>query len=237
MTIEGVLTMKFLSTIPINYRLANKFLVLLSVYAAISACTVHYPAIHLYDGEHKDQQQLAALLNLDGEIFTIDEQSPFPYLPPKPFMKKEIVDAYMVLPGKKDFVFTQSFITGYMPPVKTCTTQYSYCASDDEICNLVPITSCTTYREPIIEAMQSNKISLLLKAGQKYDFSIKNSIVQSPWDKTSPYRGHVTIVIETRDLGVNPRLKKPIETNVSEVKKTFKIIYQPTSLSSIPLFF
>ncbi len=221
MTIEGVFKMKFLSTIHIKYRLANKFLVLLSVYAAISACTVHYPAIHLYDGKHKDEQQLAALLNLDGEIFTIDEQSPLPYLPPKPFMKKEIVDAYMVLPGKRDFVFTQSVITGYKPPVQTCTTQYSYCAYDDDNCFSYPTTSCTTYREPIIETVQSNKISLQLKAGHKYDFSIKSSVVHSSWDKDSLYEGYVTIVIETQDLGVNSKLKKPIETNVSRMKETF----------------
>jgi hypothetical protein len=224
--------MKLLSTIPINYRLANKFLVLLSVYAAISACTVHYPAIHLYDGEHKDEQQLAALVNLDGKKFTIDEQSPFPYLPPKPFMKKEIVDAYMVLPGKRDFVFTQSFITGYMLPVQTCTTQYSYCASDDKNCYSYPTTSCSTYKEPIIEKMQSNKISLQLKAGHKYDFSIKNNIKHASWENgPSPYTGQITIFIKTRDLDVNSRLKKPIKTSVSDVKKTFKIIYKPISFN------
>ncbi len=209
MTIEGVLTMKLLSTIPINYKLANKFLVLLSVYAAISACTVHYPAIHLYDGEHKDEQQLAVLLNLDGENFTIDEQSPFPYLPPKPFLKKQRVDAYMVLPGKKDFVFFQSVITGYLPPVETCSSQISYCAVDDKYCDSFTTTSCTTYREPIIQKIQSNKISLQLKAGHKYDFSITNSIKHIAWDKASSeykgseYKGNVIVFIS-----VTPDKKK-----------------------------
>ncbi len=119
----------------------------------------------------------------------------------------------MVLPGKRDFVFTQSVITGYMPPVETCTNQYSYCASDDKYCDLLPTTSCTTYREPIIQKIQSNKISLQLKASHKYDFSITNSIKHIAWDKaSSEYTGQVTIFIS-----VNPR-------QVSDVKETFKLI-------------
>ncbi len=133
----------------------------------------------------------------------------------------------MVLPGKRDFVFTKSVIIGYFSPVETCTTQPSYCASDDKYCYLVPTTSCTTHREPIIEKMQGNKRSLLLKAGYKYDFSIKNSIKHSSWPKGySPYTGDLTIFIKTPALDVNSRLNKPIETYVPDIKKTFKIMYK-----------
>jgi hypothetical protein len=133
-------------------------------------------------------------------------------------MRKEVVDAYLVLPGTRDFVFTERVIVGY-EYVETCTTQCTYCPKDDEGCVPYYYESCSTSREPRYKTVESKKIPLQLKASHKYFITIK-STVQS----LGGHSRDVSLVIKTRDLGEDSKFINPIVKNSSVNSADYKKI-------------
>jgi hypothetical protein len=179
------------------------FVLFICCLLGVSACSVHHPAVHLYDGAHKDERKLAALWDFNGEGFTVDGQSISHYLPQKPSLGgREKFDEYFLLPGKRHFVFPIDIIIGFRER-EICTT--TECSPDEKYCT--PIESCSTEKVPRYKRVHSEEISLQLEAGHKYFITI---------EYTKPP------TVDVRDLGVNPKLTNPIAIGASINSEVYK---------------
>ncbi len=128
---------------------SNIYVLSIIFLTSLSACTKHYPAIHLYDGSHKEKQKLAALWDFNSDGFTLDGQNISSYLPQKLATKVQIFDEYLVLPGKRRFVFSKKTIIGYVKTIN-CRDELIYClrdqcpltTQDESFCNRSPFINC-----------------------------------------------------------------------------------------------